>query len=94
MKSTATYSVLNGIGVLLTVLGALSLLGHLAGQIGKGSASAASLVGGCGSFLLGLVLLVLADLGTRLVRIETRLGTLPNDDFADGERPPSKGSDA
>jgi hypothetical protein len=29
------------------------------------------------------VVLVLADLGIRLVRIETKLGTLPKDDFSD-----------
>jgi hypothetical protein len=56
-------------------------LGHLAGQIREGHASELTLLGGLAGFGVGILLLVLADLGTRLVRIEMELGTLPEDLF-------------
>jgi hypothetical protein len=79
MKPGWPYAVLTGVAILLTVGGALSLLGHLAGQIRQGHASDLSLVAGGACFAAGIILLVLADLGTRLVRIEMKLGTLPED---------------
>ena len=74
------YSFLKSIAIILTVVGAFSLLGHFSGQFREGSASDFSLIGGLVLLIPGLVLLVLADLGVRLVRIETKLGTLPEDD--------------
>lgn len=48
-------------------------------QIREGHASDLSLVAGGACFAAGILLLVLADLGTTLVRIEMKLGTLPED---------------
>lgn len=79
MKPGWPYALLSGVAILLAVGGALSLVGHLAGQIREGHASDLSLVAGGACFAAGILLLVLADLGARLVRIEMKLGTLPED---------------
>jgi hypothetical protein len=77
MKPGWLYDALRGVAALLTLGGALCLVAHLAGQISKGRASDLTLVGGLACLLVGVLFLVLADLGARLVRIETKLGTLP-----------------
>lgn len=89
MKTPRAYSALNAVAVILTVVGALALLGHLAGQIREGHASEASLVGGLGALVLGILFLVLADLGARAARIEAKLGTKPSDTLPESEAPPS-----
>jgi hypothetical protein len=89
MKHGWPYSLLNAVAILLLLGGAFSLLSHLAGQFQQGSASELSLFGGAGAVILGIVFLALADFGTRLVRIETKLGTLPKDEFAESEQPRS-----
>jgi hypothetical protein len=82
MKNSRAYSVLSQIAVLLTILGTLTLLaGILPVTTGK-NPSQLELAGGLSVLILGLVFLVLSDLGARLFRIEAKLGTLPKDDFA------------
>lgn len=83
MKHGWPYSLLNAVAMLLVLVGAFSLFSHFSGQFRKGSAPELSLFGGVGLVILGILFLVLADLGSRLVRIETKLGTLPKDEFTD-----------
>ena len=73
MKPIRPYDALTQLSILACLIGAFLLVGHVAGQIREGSASAASLV--CGVALLGLSLLflVLADIRNRLRRIEQHL---------------------
>lgn len=52
MKPIRPYDALTQLSILACLIGAFLLVGHVAGQIREGSASAASLV--CGAALLGL----------------------------------------
>ena len=69
------YSFLQALAVVLTGAGTLCLISHLSGQIRIGSASEASLVGGLIALVLGVILPALADLGSRLIRIEKEGGS-------------------
>lgn len=89
MKHDWAYSALRGVAVLLILGGAFSLLSHLAGQVREGWASSLSLTGGACALIFGILFFILADLGCRLVRLETKLGTLPKNEFARTEQPNS-----
>jgi hypothetical protein len=83
MKTSMPYSVLIAVALVLIMGGGFGLLDFFGGQTRQQAPSQFSLIGGGGALILGILFLVLADLGTRLVRIETKLGTLPKDDFSD-----------
>src|SRR5581483_12039504 len=87
MSHHGPYSFLHGVAVLLTLGGGLSLLAYLLAPDGVGPDFLLQLTGRGGCVVLGIVLLVLADLGTRLVRLETKLGTLPSDGRVESEQP-------
>jgi len=86
MKNSRAYSVLNQIAALLAIVGAFSLLAGILPVTTGNNPSGLALAGGLGTLIIGLVFLVLSDLGARLFRIEAQLGTLPKDDFA-AEKP-------
>lgn len=77
------YPFLRGIAVILIGGGAFCLVGHLIGQIRIGFASEISLIGGLIALIVGIISLALADLGSRLVRIEKKLGSSSEDDLLD-----------
>jgi uncharacterized spore protein YtfJ len=83
MKTNGPYAVLIAVALLMMMGGGFGLLDFFGGQFREGGTSDLSLIGGGGALILGILFLVLADLGIRLVRIETKLGTLPKDDFSD-----------
>jgi hypothetical protein len=83
MKNSRAYSVLNQISVLFIVVGAFTVLAGIAPVTTGNNIRELELAGGTGAVVLGLVFLVLSDLGARLFRIEAKLGTLPKDDFAE-----------
>ena len=85
MKHGWPYSLLNAIAVLLILGGTFGLVSHFGGQFREGYATEFSLVGGTGLVIVGIVFMALGDLGARLVRIETKLGTLPQDEFEESE---------
>lgn len=70
MKTPWPYTVLQAIGACLIAAGCLALLAHLAGLLREGYASMSSLIGGAVSLVVGIIFVVLSDLGTRLLRIE------------------------
>jgi hypothetical protein len=83
MKHSRAYSVLNGIAVLLTVVGAFTALAGILPVATRGNPSGLELIAGSGIALIGLVFIVLSDIGSRLYRIEAKLGTLPKYDFGE-----------
>jgi hypothetical protein len=62
------YATLKGLGTLTGICGVFSLLGHLAGQMSQGAASAATLIGGVIAVAVGSLLFVLADIGEKVSR--------------------------
>ena len=79
------YECTRALGAILLILGGFALLSHLARQARVGSASAESLIGGAISLGVGIVLLILGDLGRRLIRIERML--TPRGDQSDDDHP-------
>ena len=91
MRNSRAYSVLSQIAVLITIVGAFTLVaGILPVTTGK-NPSGLELAGGLCMVITGLVFVVLSDLRARLFRIEAKLDTLPKDDFAN-EKPDSPSS--
>jgi hypothetical protein len=74
MEKPIGHSVLKQLAIVLCLVGVALLVHHLATQIGKGSASWDSLIGGAASFGIGLLFTVLGDLGIRLHRLERESG--------------------
>ncbi len=88
MKNSRTYSILSQIAVLITIVGAFTLLaGILPVTTGK-NPSGLKVEGGLCMVIIGLVFVVLSDFGARLFRIEAKIGTSPKDDF-EKEKPDS-----
>ncbi len=74
MEKPIGYSVLKQLAIVVSVVGAVLLISHLAGQIREGSASWCSLIGGAASVVIGLLFAILGDLGIRLHRLEQEAG--------------------
>lgn len=85
MKSSWPYSVLNAIAVILLLAGVVGILESVGKEVLEGSGSKVRFWCGLGALIFGIIFLVLADLGSRLVRIEAKLGTLPKDELSDEE---------
>lgn len=88
------YEFLRVIAALLLSLAFMCVVGFLTGEIQKEALSEVGFVGGLGALILGIIFLVLADLGSRLVRIETKLERIPKDELSDEVRLPSESHDA
>ncbi len=86
MEKPIGYSVLKQLAIFVSLVGAVLLLTHLAGQLREGSASRYTLIGGAASFGIGLLFAVLGDLGIRLHRLEQEAGKA-------GQHPPAKCED-
>ena len=80
MQNSRLYSFLYQIAALLTIVGAFTLLAGILPVTTGNNPSGLALAGGLSTLIIGLILLVLSDLGARLFRIEAKLGTLPKDD--------------
>ena len=63
----------NAIAVCVILLGALILVGHLAGQLREGYATKESLLIGAVCLAFGILLSTIANVGMRLDRVEDRL---------------------
>jgi hypothetical protein len=72
MEKLTGYSVLKQLAIFVSLVGAVLMIDHLAGQIREGYASWWSLIGGAALFVIGLLFAVLGDLGSRLRRLEQK----------------------
>ncbi len=86
MEKPIGYSVLKQLAIVVSLVGIVLLISHLAGQFREGSASWSTLIGGAASFGIGLLFAVLGDLGIRLHRLEQEAGKA-------GQQPPAERED-